>query len=134
MCRAVMEGVTFSLRDSLEICRGTGLNISEVRASGGGAKSALWRQIQADVYNADVLTMNVDEAPAAGAAILAGVGARYFKNIEEGCSAIVKISGVTQPILENVKKYDDYYQTYRRLYQSLKDDFGYQARIVEKYL
>lgn len=134
MCRAVMEGVTFSLRDTIEICRSTGIVIQDVRASGGGAKSALWRQIQADVYNADVYTMNVDEAPAAGAAILAGVGAGYFKNVEEGCAAIAKVSSVTHPIAKNVAMYEDYYQIYRHLYRSLRSDFQEQAKIVEKYI
>ena len=74
MCRSVMEGVTFSLRDTLEILRSFGISINEVRAMGGGAKSALWRQMQADIFNASVLTMNIEEGPAAGAAIMAAVG------------------------------------------------------------
>ena len=103
MCRSVMEGVTFSLRDILEIIHETNnLTVTEVRAMGGGAKSALWRQIQADVYNASVITMNMDEGPAAGAAILAAVAAGEFPSVEEGCRHILKPVTQTQPIAENV--------------------------------
>ncbi len=135
MCRSVMEGVTFSLRDTMEILRETnGLQITEVRALGGGAKSKLWRQIQADIYNASVVTMNVEEGPAAGAAILAAVGSGYFANVEEACGAILSIATTTEPIAQNVATYNDYYQTYRSLYRHLKEDFASQAKIVGKYL
>ncbi|MEF9970126.1 MAG: xylulokinase [Ruthenibacterium sp.] len=133
MCRSVMEGVTFSLRDTIEIFRESGLEVTEVRASGGGAKSTLWRQMQADIYNANVITMNMEEGPAAGAAILAAVAAGTFKTIEEGCNAILKITSVTEPIAENVKKYNEYYKTYKSLYASLKDDFARQAAIVKEF-
>ena len=135
MCRAVMEGVTYSLRDTIEILRASnGFEVSEVRAMGGGAKSALWRQIQADVYNARVITMNMEEGPAAGAAIMAATGAGYFKTIQEGCDAILKVATVTEPIAKNVEMYNDYYQTYHALYGDLKQRFAAQAKIVGKYL
>ena len=133
ICRSVMEGVTFSLRDSVEMFRAAGLEVNEIRASGGGAKSQLWRQIQADIYNANVVTMNMEEGPAAGAAILGAVGAGYFKNVAEGCDAVLKIESVTEPIAENVKIYNDYYKTYRDLYANLKSTFAQQAAIVKKY-
>ena len=132
MCRSVMEGVTYSLRDTLEILRSFGLSISEVRAMGGGAKSPLWRQMQADIFNASVLTMNIDEAPAAGAAIMAAVGSGYYGSIEEACDAIVKPKSVTEPIAANVAIYDEFYQTYRSLYPALKQDFANQAKRVSK--
>ena len=135
MCRSVMEGVTFSLRDTMEILReSNGLEITEVRAMGGGAKSALWRQIQADVYNASVVTMNVEEGPAAGAAIMAAVGCGRFKTVEEGGNAILKVQSVTEPIPANVAMYNDFYATYRELYPTLKTLYGKQAKIVGKYL
>ncbi|WP_317855893.1 xylulokinase [Chakrabartyella piscis] len=135
MCRAVMEGVTFSLRDTVEIMReSVGLEITEIRAMGGGAKSALWRQIQADIYNAKVVTMNMEEGPAAGAAMMAAVGAGRFASLEEASEAILKIETVTEPIPENVAMYDEYYKTYRQVYQSLKADFKAQAKIVEKFV
>ena len=68
-----MEGVTFSLRDTIEICREEGMQVNEVRAAGGGAKSALWRQIQADIYNARVITTNMEESGCAAGAIMAAV-------------------------------------------------------------
>jgi len=133
LCRSVMEGVTYSLRDTIEILRAFGLNINEVRAMGGGAKSALWRQMQADIFNASVITMNIEEGPAAGAGIMAAVGSGYFKSIREACDAILKPVSVTEPIKANVPIYDDYYRTYRSLYLSLKNDFAEQARRVEKH-
>ncbi|NBI08974.1 xylulokinase [Colidextribacter sp. OB.20] len=134
ICRSVMEGVTFSLRDSVELFREHGLEVREIRASGGGAKSQLWRQMQADIYNAKVVTMNMEEGPAAGAAILAGVGAGFYKNVAEGCDAVLKIESVTEPIPEHVSIYNDYYQTYRQLYVSLKETFAAQAAIVRRYV
>lgn len=133
MCRSVMEGVTYSLRDTIEILRSFGLNVSEVRAMGGGAKSVLWRQMQADIFNASVITMNIEEGPAAGAAIMAAVGAGHFKSIQEACGAILKPVSRTDPINANVSTYEDYYGTYRSLYTSLKKDFAEQARRVEKH-
>ncbi|MEG0584916.1 MAG: xylulokinase [Christensenellaceae bacterium] len=134
MCRSVMEGVTFSLRDAIEILRGTGLQISEVRAMGGGAKSKLWRQMMADIFNASVVTMNMEEGPAAGAAIMAAVGSGKFKNVQEACDAILKIESVTQPIAQNVAYYDEYYKTYVELYKDLKQTFAAQAKRVQKHL
>lgn len=135
LCRSVMEGVTFSLRDTIEILRETnGLDVKEVRAMGGGAKSALWRQIQADVYNATVVTMNMEEGPAAGAAIMGAVAAGYYKSVQEGCDSILKIKTVTEPIAANVAMYNDYYQTYRELYPALKQLYKTQAGRVGKYL
>lgn len=134
ICRSVMEGVTFSLRDSVELFREHGLEVNEIRASGGGAKSQLWRQMQADIYNAKVVTMNMEEGPAAGAAILGAVGSGYFKSVAEGCDAVLKIESVTEPIAANVDIYNDYYETYRALYASLKDNFAKQAANVKKYV
>ena len=135
LCRSVMEGVTFSLRDIIEILRdANGLVVHQVRVMGGGAKSALWRQIQADIYNAEVVTMNMEEGPAAGAAILAAVGAGYFSSVQEGCDSVLKIRTVTEPIPEHVKQYDEYYQTYHRLYRDLKEAYFQQAETVSHWL
>ncbi len=134
LCRSVMEGVTFSLRDTIEIFRENGVEVGEVRAMGGGAKSALWRQIQADVYQARVVTMNMEEGPAAGAAILACVGAGCYASLTEACSHILRPQTVTEPIPENAKLYEGFYQTYRRLYPALKELFAGQAALVAKNL
>ena len=133
ICRAVMEGVTYSLRDTIEIMREFGESITEVRVLGGGAKSELWRQMQADIYNTAVVTMNIDEGPAAGAAILAAVGAGHFNSVEEGCNAILKPVSTTTPNPQNVKMYDDFYETYKQIYIDLKSSFQKQAHLVDKY-
>ena len=133
MCRSVMEGVVYSLRDTVEILREFGLDITEIRAMGGGAKSKLWRQIQADIYNTPVVTMNMEEGSAAGAAILGAVASGYFNSVREACEAIIKPVSLTEPIGENVKCYDDYYATYRSLYPALKESFMNQAVNVKKY-
>jgi len=133
ICRSVMEGVTYSLRDTVELFRECGMEVRQVVASGGGAKSRLWRQMQADIYNASVVTMNMEEGPGAGAAILGAVGAGYYKTIKEGCDAILKVTSVTEPNPEQVKIYDEYYQIYRSLYASLKTEFARNAEIVKRY-
>ena len=131
ICRSVMEGVVFSLRDTVQILREKAdLAIDEVRAMGGGAKSPLWRQIQADVYNAAVITMNIEEGPAAGAAILGAVAAGAYRSVSEGCEAILKVDTVTEPIAGHVKIYNEYYQTYRELYPALKELYKTQAKRV----
>jgi xylulokinase len=134
ICRSVMEGVTFALRDTLEIMRDFGQSVTEVRANGGGAKSKVWLQIQADIFNANVLTMNTEEGTATGASIMAAVGAGVYKSVEEACDALIKVSSVTEPIKENVVVYNDYYGTYRALYPALKDLYKKNAGIVEKHL
>jgi len=131
ICRSVMEGVTFAMRDSVDICREACADAHEIRACGGGARSALWRQMQADIFNVNVLSMNMEEGPAAGAAILASVGAGEFSSVGEACSSLLKVSGVLEPVKENVKIYEEYYNTYKSLYPALKTRFKEQARIVE---
>lgn len=134
MCRSVMEGVTYALRDTVEICREFGIPVEEIRVNGGGAKSPLWRQIQADIYDADVVRMNLEEGPAAGAAIMAAVGAGRFKNVEEACDAVLKVTDVTHPDPANVQLYNEYYAMYRDLYKALRPLFPRQAALVAKYL
>jgi len=133
ICRSVMEGVTYSLRDTIEILREFDVQVNEVRASGGGAKSALWRQMQADIYNATVVTTNLEEGPSAGAAIMAAVGAGAYKSVAEACDNIVKVVSKTDPISQNVALYEDFYQTYRSLYPTLKDTFAKQSTLVHKW-
>ena len=89
MIRSVMEGVTFALRDSMEIMRELGLSVTQVRSTGGGARSSLWRQIQADIYGAEVVTVNAEEGPAFGAAILAAVGTGVYDTVEEATDDLV---------------------------------------------
>ena len=132
MVRSVMEGVTYGMRDSLEIISGLGLDVGQITATGGGARSALWRQMQADIYGAEVVTINIAEGPAFGAAILAGVGAGVYKSIEEATGEMVKVTSTTQPIENNRKVYEEYYQTYRALYPALKSEFDRVSETVAK--
>ena len=134
ICRAVMEGVTFALRETVDICREFGFSVKEIRATGGGAKSALWRQIQADIYDSRVVTMSLEEGPAAGGAIMAAVGAGAYAGVEEACDALLKTKSVTEPIAKNVAIYDEYYEAYRGLYPALRDPFKRQADIVARQL
>jgi xylulokinase len=134
MCRSVMEGVTYSLRDTIEILREYAVNVNEVRASGGGAKSALWRQMQADIYNASVVTTNLGEGPSAGAAIMAAVGSGAFSSVGEACDNLVQIVSRTDPDSKSVELYDEFYQTYRSLYPTLKDTFAVQNKRVHKWI
>ncbi|MDR2642206.1 MAG: xylulokinase [Planctomycetaceae bacterium] len=121
--RSVMEGVTFSLRDSLDIFAGLGIPVKQIRASGGGSKSAFWRQIQADVFGQKVVTINSEEGPAFGVALLAAVGAGEYKNIQEACKATIKIVKETKPDAKAKKIYDQAMPIYRDLYCSLKENF-----------
>ncbi|HET7559042.1 MAG TPA: FGGY-family carbohydrate kinase, partial [Limnochordia bacterium] len=121
--RAILEGVTFSLRDSVEIFRELGQPAAQIRVIGGGAKSPLWRQIQADVFGAEVLTLAIDEGPAFGAALLAGVGAGWFAGAAEAAEALVKIGGGCAPDPGDQGAYEAAYQRYRALYPALKPSF-----------
>ena len=120
--RAVLEGVAFGLRDSFELIKSAGLSqIRQVRVSGGGARSALWRQILADVFNSELVTINTTEGAAYGAALLAGVGAGYWPDVDQACQAGIRITGSTQPVSSTVAGYESTYQLYRQLYPALKD-------------
>ncbi len=123
MARAVMEGVAFGLRDSMELVRELGVRIDEIVLVGGGAKSALWRQIQADVFGQSVCTLNVTDAAPFGAALLAGMGAGIYKNCADAAKAAVKKSDETDPIPANVDLYKSSYSIYRDLYPSNKEHF-----------
>jgi len=130
MVRAVMEGVVYSLKDCLEIIREMNIDISEVRASGGGGKSKLWRQMQADIFGTDILTINSSEGPALGVAILAGVGTGVYNSVPEACDNMIKINTRQNPNMELYKKYKDFYQIYTSLYGSLKEDFAKLAKLL----
>lgn len=123
MVRSVMEGVAYAMRDSLSIIEEMGVPVRQIRASGGGSKSPLWRQIQADVFGQKVVTLQAEEGPAYGVALLAAVGAGAFKNVEEACAATIKVVKET-PVNRSAKRYYDRgFPIYQQLYRSLKDDF-----------
>ena len=127
-----MEGVGYSLKDGLEIIKEMGIDVKEVRASGGGGKSPLWRQIQADLYNSEVITINSTEGPALGVAILAGVGAGVYPSVESACARVIKTVTSQKPIEENIELYNKYYKIYKNLYTALKDQFKAVAEIISK--
>ncbi|MCG3156627.1 MAG: Xylulose kinase [bacterium] len=129
LARAVIEGVTFGLRDSLELMRGLGVPTQQVRASGGGAKSAIWRQILADVFNAEIVTVNSTEGAAHGAALLAGVGAGIYPSVEAAADQAIRITGTHQPTPE-VNVYAKYYARYQALYPALKTEFAALAEMA----
>lgn len=130
MIRAIMEGVAFSLRDCLSIIQEMGIPVQEVRASGGGGKSPLWRQIQADVFGTPLYTVNSSEGPALGVALLAGVGAGVYKSVPEACEATVKVVTHQAYQQENHERYQGYYKLYTALYDSLKNDFKTLAGLM----
>ena len=116
MTRAVMEGVVFSLRDSLEIMRELDVSIEQVRATGGGARSPLWRQLQADVYGFPIHRTTADEGPAHGAALLSGVAAEVYRDVDEACSTVRLREEVTEPDPKRTRFYEEHYEVYRSLY------------------
>jgi xylulokinase len=124
MLRAVMEGVTYSLRDCVEVCREMGVNVSDMMACGGGGSSPLWRSMLADLYNCSVKTAASKEGPALGVAILAAVGSGLYSSVPEACGEIVKTDKIQQPNAENVPEYEKYYQLYREIYPALKEKFA----------
>ena len=130
LARAVLEGVSYGLRDSLEILRAMEVPISQVRASGGGARSALWRQIQADVFGCELVTINVDEGPAFGVALLAGVGAGLYPSVPEACKQTIRVVSSTAPNPKQAQIYEELYQVYRALYPALKPSFDRLASLV----
>lgn len=121
MTKAVLEGVSFGLRDSLEILKDIHVPINEVRVIGGGAKSALWKQILADIFKVEIQEINTNQGGALGAAILAAVGAGHFKTVEEGCNTMIRVTNIVKPIPSNVEAYDQKYPKYVALYEALKD-------------
>ncbi len=124
MTRSVMEGITFALRDSLQIIRSLGVPVRQIRASGGGSKNPLWRQMQADVFGKKITTLEVEQGPAFGVALLAAVGDGAYHSIEAACKATIQIADETAPDKNAVKNYDQLFPIYRDLYGQLKDSMS----------
>ena len=121
LIRAILEGVAFSLRDSLEIFRELKIPLTEVRLSGGGSRNALWRQLQADIYGQTLVTLNTSEGSAYGAALLATIGAGMYKTVEEACNRSIQITEKIAPRPAAREIYDRYYKIYRSFYPTVKD-------------
>jgi xylulokinase len=118
--RAILEGVAFSLRDSFTLFSEMGVPVSRVRLGGGGARSALWRQIQADVYGHEVEIVEAEEGAAYGAAILAGVGAKMWSSVDSACKDVVRIAGTVSPQPDVAQLMSERYAAYRRIYAALR--------------
>lgn len=132
LARSVMEGATYAMRDCLEIIDGMGIPIREIRLSGGGARSGFWRQMQADIYGRKVSTINAEEGPAYGVALLAAAGTGAYKNVAEACDATISTVTQTAPDAKARRAYNRAYPIYGRLYRSLKGDFAAIAEIVNE--
>ncbi len=128
MTQAVMEGVTFSLRDTLERVRELGIKPDRVRLIGGGAKSPLWCQMTADIFNVKVERINSSEGPALGAAILAMVGDGIYASVEQACANVIKATDSYEPRQEIVSMYDKRYEIFKGLYAALKNSFTEMSR------
>lgn len=123
LTRSVLEGVSFGLRDSFELMKRSGLqDAAQVRVTGGGARSPLWRQILADILQAEVVTVNTSEGAAYGAALLAATGAGVFSSVERACEAAIRVTGSTEPGADGAR-YDERYLVYRELYPRLAPVF-----------
>lgn len=123
LLRAVIEGVSFSLKDCNDILNETGIDIDEMMVCGGGGKSTLWRQIISDMFNVPVRTITSQEGPALGVAILAGVGAGLFESVEQACDKFIKVDNETSPNKDNFEKYSKLHEIYKKLYSDLKDEY-----------
>ena len=123
LLRAVMEGVTYSLRDCVEVFREMNITVDSMMACGGGGSSPLWRQMLADLYNCTIGTTKSKEGPALGVAILAMVGTGAYASVPEACKAIIGTDKTCNPNAESVPVYEKYYQLYRKIYPALKAQY-----------
>ncbi|MCK4355923.1 xylulokinase [Candidatus Bipolaricaulota bacterium] len=129
--RAILEGVAFGLRDSLELVRGLGVPVKEVRLTGGGAASTLWSQIQAEVFGVPASVVEKEEGPAFGAALLAGVGVGMYLDVLEAIQETVRIARYVEPCAEHVEQYRELYELFKPIYSRLKGTFADLHAFVE---
>lgn len=129
MLRAVMEGVTYSLRDCLEVFREMQIHVDSMMACGGGGSSPLWRQMLADLFNCPIGTTKSKEGPALGVAILAMVGTGVYESVPAACEAIIGTDKICNPNADAVPAYEQYYQLYREIYPQLKAQFAKLAAL-----
>ncbi|MCR4704636.1 MAG: xylulokinase [Lachnospiraceae bacterium] len=124
LMQAVLEGVTFALRDSLEVARSLGIKVERSKICGGGAKSPLWKKMIANILNLTLDVPAVEEGPSMGGAMLAMVACGAYKNVSEAAKAIVKVTSHVEPDPALVEKYNARYETFKKLYPALKDVFA----------
>ena len=123
MTQAVLEGVAFGLRDSLEVARNLGIKIERTKICGGGAKSPLWKKIIANVMNLKVDVIESEEGPGYGGAMLAAVGCGAFASVEDAAEKLVKVVDTIEPEVELVEKYEERYQQFKKIYPAMKELF-----------
>lgn len=123
MIRAVMEGVSYSLRDCVEVLKQMNVPVSDMAVCGGGSKSPLWRQMLADVFGIRVKTLTSNQGAALGAAILAMVGTGEYATVQDACDVIIKEKDISTPVAQNTERYSRVYKIYTGLYTALKDSF-----------
>ncbi|MBN2600759.1 MAG: xylulokinase [Candidatus Marinimicrobia bacterium] len=128
--RAVLEGVAYSLNDCLQLIKQANLPIEQIRVTGGGSKSVLWRQILANVFNTEIVTVSSADGAPYGAALLAGVGCGLYKSVEEACDETIKLTTRITPQKQISELYDSYYQIYRNLYPALKKQFEQSSLLL----
>ena len=129
MVRAVMEGVSYSMKDCNDILKEMGVEVDDMMACGGGGRSAVWRQMLADMYGCTVKTVAAKEGPALGVAILAGVGAGIYESVEAACEKMIHTDKSCDPIPEHTKKYAQYHKIYQNLYGCLKEQYKELAKL-----
>ena len=132
LIRSVMEGITFGLFDSLNLMGDLGLLVEKVYASGGAVRSQLWLQMLADIFGIEVVTTNIAEGAAYGAAMLAGIGIKRYANAIEAAEALVKVSKTVEPNQKCSQAYSDNYKVYRSLYPKLKETFSELTELTNK--
>lgn len=130
MTRALMEGVVFSLKDGLAIMEGLGVSCDEVRATGGGARSTLWRSLQADIYGLPIHRTEAEEGPAFGAALLAGISAGAYEDVADACSRITMHDEVVEPDAERSGAYRELYDVYTSLYPGTQEQMERLTRLA----
>ena len=123
MLRAIMEGVTYSQKQCFELIKNMGIEIDEMYICGGGAKSKIWRQMMSDIYSLDTISIENEEGPALGVAILASIACGIYDNVNQACDKLVKLKDKISPIKENYEKYMKFYKMYESMYPILKDSF-----------
>ena len=129
MLRAVMEGVSYSMKDCNDILKEMGVEVDDMMACGGGGRSAVWRQMLADMYGCTVKTVAAKEGPALGVAILAGVGAGIYESVEAACEKMIHTDKSCDPVPEHTAQYQEYHKIYQNLYTCLKDQYKELAKL-----
>ncbi|MGA3091632.1 MAG: xylulokinase [Terriglobales bacterium] len=124
LIRSILEGVAFSLRDSFSIFGEMNVPVKSIRLGGGGARSALWRQIQADVYGQEVEIVEAEQGAAYGAALMAGVGAGVWASLDAACAAVVRVAERVRPNIDAAATLDKNYTAYRRVYGATRNIFA----------